>query len=158
MSIFSSCSLLSGFTPTCLPFAPSPPDRLLSLYHIRSLIRTHRVCIFQNLTVFHIFISFHIFIYSFIIITIIIMDFHSAYILRNKTESLSIIAKSYYCQKGPPKIYCGNTRWNRYVSSFLRKVPIVSDVLKLMESSFHALGAATENARLPKFDLVLGTR
>ena len=92
MSIFFSCSLLSGFTPTCLPFAPSPPDRLLSLYHIRSLIRTHRGVHLPNLTVFHIFISFHIFIYSFIIITIIIiMDFHSAYILRNKTESLSII-------------------------------------------------------------------
>ena len=34
---------------------------------------------------------------------------------------------------------------------------IVSDVFKVMGSSFQTLGAATEEARLPKLSLVLGT-
>ena len=40
---------------------------------------------------------------------------------------------------------------------FFRKVAIVSDVFKVMGSSFQTLGAATEKACLPKLCLVLGT-
>ena len=38
-----------------------------------------------------------------------------------------------------------------------RKITIVSDVFKVMWSSFQTLGAATEKARLPKLSFVLGT-
>ena len=40
---------------------------------------------------------------------------------------------------------------------FFRKMAIVSDVFKVMGSSFQTLGAATEKARLPKLSFVLGT-
>ena len=43
------------------------------------------------------------------------------------------------------------------LSFFFRKVAIVSDVLKIMVCSFQTLSAATEKARLPKLNLVLGT-
>ena len=43
------------------------------------------------------------------------------------------------------------------VLSFFRKVAIVSDVFKMMASSFQTLSAATEKACLPKLNLVLGT-
>ena len=36
------------------------------------------------------------------------------------------------------------------VLSFFRKIPIVSDVFKVIGSSFQTVGAATEKARLPK--------
>ena len=36
------------------------------------------------------------------------------------------------------------------VLSFFRKIAIVSDVFKVIGSSFQTLGAATEKARLPK--------
>ena len=44
-----------------------------------------------------------------------------------------------------------------YVLSFFRKVAIVSDVFKVMGSSFQTLGAAKEKARLPNLSFVLGT-
>ena len=40
---------------------------------------------------------------------------------------------------------------------FFQKIAIVSDVLKVMGSSFQILGAVTEKARLPKLSFVLGT-
>ena len=43
------------------------------------------------------------------------------------------------------------------VLSFFRKIVIVSDVFKVMGSSFQTLGAATEKACLPKLSFVLGT-
>ena len=43
------------------------------------------------------------------------------------------------------------------VLSVFRKIAIVSDVFKVTGSSFQALGAATEKARLPKLSFVLGT-
>ena len=43
------------------------------------------------------------------------------------------------------------------VLSFFRKIAIVSDVFKVIGSSFQNLGAATEKARLPKLCFVLGT-
>ena len=43
------------------------------------------------------------------------------------------------------------------VLSFFRKIAIVSDVFKVIGSSFQTLGAATEKARLPKLSFVLGT-
>ena len=59
--------------------------------------------------------------------------------------------------EGQPNIYGGNASWNRYVLSFVRKIAIVSDVFKVIGSSFQTLGAATEKAYLPKLSLVLGT-
>ena len=44
----------------------------------------------------------------------------------------------------------GNAIWNKYVLIVFRKIAIVSDVFKIMGSSFLTLGAATEKARLPK--------
>ena len=41
---------------------------------------------------------------------------------------------------------------------FFGKIAIVSDVLKVMGSSFQTLGAATQKACLPKLSFVLGTR
>ena len=41
--------------------------------------------------------------------------------------------------------------------SFFRKIAIVSDVSKVMGSSFQTIAAATEKARLPKISFVLGT-
>ena len=52
-------------------------------------------------------------------------------------------------QKGPLKIYDGNAIWNKCLE-FFQKVAIVSDVFKVMGSSFQTLGAATEKACLPK--------
>ena len=43
------------------------------------------------------------------------------------------------------------------VLSFFWKIAIVSDVFKVMGSSFQILGAATEKARLPKLSFLLGT-
>ena len=43
------------------------------------------------------------------------------------------------------------------VLSFFRKIAIVSDVFKVIGSSFQTLGTATEKARLPKLNFVLGT-
>ena len=64
--------------------------------------------------------------------------------------------KSHYQNEGQPKIYGGNAIWNKYVSSFFLKIAIVSDVFKVMGSSFQTIGAATEKARLPKLSFVLG--
>ena len=79
--------------------------------------------------------------------------------MRNKTASLSIIVtrKNQYQNDGQPNSYGGNAIWNGYVFNFLRKIPIVSDVFKVIGSSFQTLGAATEKARLPKLSFVLGT-
>ena len=55
------------------------------------------------------------------------------------------------------RIYGGKAIWNKYVLIFFRKVAIVSDVFKVMGSSFQTQGAATRKARLPKLSLVLGT-
>ena len=41
--------------------------------------------------------------------------------------------------------------------SFFRQIAIVSDVFKVIGSSFQTLGASTEKARLPKLRFVLGT-
>ena len=41
---------------------------------------------------------------------------------------------------------------------FFLKLAVVSDVFKVMGRSFHNIGAATENARLPNLSFVLGTR
>ena len=54
--------------------------------------------------------------------------------------------KSHYQNVGQPKIYGGNAIWNK-----------LSDVFKVMGSSFQTLGATTEKARLPKLSFVLGT-
>ena len=43
------------------------------------------------------------------------------------------------------------------MSSFFRKIAIVSDIFKVMGSSFQTLGAATEKARLLKLSSFLGT-
>ena len=43
------------------------------------------------------------------------------------------------------------------VLNFFRKIAIVSDVFKVIGSSFQTLGAATEKVRLPKLSFVLGT-
>ena len=43
------------------------------------------------------------------------------------------------------------------ILSFFRKVAIVSDVFKVMGSSFYTIGETTEKARLPKLSLDLGT-
>ena len=52
-------------------------------------------------------------------------------------------------------------RWCNYTpcagSMTELKIAIVSDVFKVMGSSFQTLGAATEKAHLPKFSFVLGT-
>ena len=79
---------------------------------------------------------------------------------RNKAESLSIIVnmdaqKSLSGNEGQSKTYGGNAIRNKYV--FYWKIAIVSDVFKVMGSSFQTLGAATEKARLPKLSFVLGT-
>ena len=67
--------------------------------------------------------------------------------------------KGQYQNEGQPNIYGGTAIWNRYVLSFLGKIKkaIVSDVFKVIGSSFQTLGAATEKARLPKLSFVLGT-
>ena len=65
--------------------------------------------------------------------------------------------KRQYQNEGKPNIYGGNAICNRYVLSFYRKIAIVSDVLKVIGSSFQTLGAATEIARLPKLSFVLCT-
>ena len=54
-------------------------------------------------------------------------------------------------------MYGGNAIFNRYVLSFFRKIAIVSDVFKVIRSSFQTLGAASEKACLPKLSFVLGT-
>ena len=46
---------------------------------------------------------------------------------------------------------------NKYVWSFFREVAIVSDVFKVIGSSFQTLGAGTEKACLPKLRFVLDT-
>ena len=43
------------------------------------------------------------------------------------------------------------------VLCFFWKIAIVSDVFKVIGSSFQTVGAATEKARLPKLRFVLGT-
>ena len=40
---------------------------------------------------------------------------------------------------------------------FFRKIAIVSDVFRVIGSTFQTLGAVTEKARLPKLSFVLGT-
>ena len=67
--------------------------------------------------------------------------------------------KSQYQNEGQRNIYGGNAIWNKYVLRFHRKIAIVSDVFKVLGSSFQTLGAATEKARLPKLIqvFVLGT-
>ena len=47
-------------------------------------------------------------------------------------------------------IHGGNAIWSRYVLIFFQKIAIVSDVFKVIGSSFQTLGAATEKARLSK--------
>ena len=41
---------------------------------------------------------------------------------------------------------------------FFRKIAIVSDVFKVIGSSFQTLGAAKEKARLPNLSFILGTK
>ena len=65
--------------------------------------------------------------------------------------------ESHYQNEGLPKIYGGNAIWNKYVLSFFRKIAIVSDVFKVMGSSFETLGSVTEKACLPKLSFVSGT-
>ena len=77
--------------------------------------------------------------------------------MRNKTESLSIIVNM-DAQKSLSERGTTNASWNKQVSSFFRKIAIVSDVFKVTGSSFQTLGAATEKARLPKLSFVLGTK
>ena len=57
------------------------------------------------------------------------------------------MCKSHYHNEVQPKIYGGNAILNKFVLRFFWKVPIVSDVFKVMGSSFQTLGAATEKAR-----------
>ena len=47
--------------------------------------------------------------------------------------------KSHYQTEGQPKIYGGNAIWNKCLE-FFQKVAIVSDVFKVMGSSFQTLG------------------
>ena len=44
-----------------------------------------------------------------------------------------------------------------FLEFFSRKIAVVSDVFNVMGNSFHTLGAATEEAHLPKLSFVLGT-
>ena len=44
----------------------------------------------------------------------------------------------------------------RYVLRFLRKEARLSQDFNVVGSAFQIMGAATENARLPRFSLVLG--
>ena len=71
---------------------------------------------------------------------------------------MTLRSESQYQNEGQSNIYYGgNAIWNKYVLSFFRKITIVSDVFKVMGSSFQTLGEATEKARLPKLSVVLGT-
>ena len=60
-------------------------------------------------------------------------------------------------ERGITKVCGGNAIWNKYVLSFFQRVVIVSDVFKVMGSSFQTLGTTTEKAHLPSLSLVLGT-
>ena len=62
------------------------------------------------------------------------------------------MCKSHYQNEGQLKIYGGNA-----CLEFFWKVAIVSDVFRVMGSSFQTLGTTTEEACLPKLSLVLGT-
>ena len=95
----------------------------------------------------------------------IVINFYGADILKNlssEAQQNRIIkhnreqgrAKVIIRTRGKPKIYGGNAIWNKYVLSFFRKIAIVSDVFKVIGSSFQTLGAATEEARLPKLSFV----
>ena len=64
--------------------------------------------------------------------------------------------KSQYQNEGQLNFYGGNAIWNRCLE-FFWKIAIVSDVFKVIGSSFQTLGAVTEKARLPKLSFVLGT-
>ena len=98
---------------------------------------------------------------------IIIIDFYGAYILRNlSSEAQQNRISKRNRKQGRAKVSI-RTRDNRTfmvgmqfgidVLSFFRKIAIVSDVFKVIVSSFRTLGAATEKARLPKLSFVLGT-
>ena len=98
---------------------------------------------------------------------IIIINFYGAYILRNlSSEAQQNRIIKHNREQGRAKVII-RTRDNRRfmvemqfginVFSFFRKIGIVSDVFKVMGSSFQILGAATEKARLPKLSFVLGT-
>ena len=98
---------------------------------------------------------------------VIIIDFYGAYILRNlSSEAQQNRISKRNRKQGRAKVSI-RTRDNRTfmvgmqfgidVLSFFRKIAIVSDVFKVIGSSFQTLGAATEKARLPKLSFVLGT-
>ena len=60
---------------------------------------------------------------------------------------------SHYQNEGQPKIYGGNAIWNKCLE-FFWKTAIVSDIFKVMESSFQLLGAAIEKACLLKLSFI----
>ena len=96
---------------------------------------------------------------------LIIINFYGAYILRNlSSEAQQNRISKHNREQGRAKVSI-RTRDNRtfmvemqFGMSFFRKIAIVSDVFKVIGSSFQTLGAATEKARLPKLsfgDLLL---
>ena len=103
-------------------------------------------------------------------IIIIIINFYSDYILRNlgsetqQKESLSIIMN----RDGYLKVIIRTMDHQRFMvemqfginvffNSFFRNIAVVSDVFKVMGSSFQTQGTAREKSCLPMLNLVLGT-
>ena len=97
----------------------------------------------------------------------IIINLYGVYILRNlNSEAQQNIIIKHNREQGRAKVII-RTRDNRRfmvemqleinVLSSFRKIAIVSDVFKVMGSSFHTLGAATDKTRLPMLSFVLVT-
>ena len=99
------------------------------------------------------------------VVLLIIINFYGAYILRNlSSEAQQNIIIKHNREQGRANVII-RTRDNRRfmvemqfrinVLSFVSEIAIVSDVFKVMVSSFQTLGAATEKACLPKLSFVL---
>ena len=99
---------------------------------------------------------------------LIIINFYGTYILRNlRSEVQQNTIIKYNRQHGRPKVLIRMRDNRRFMVemqfginlslSFFRKIVIVSDVFKVMWSSFQTLSATTEKAYLPKLSFVLCT-
>ena len=93
-----------------------------------------------------------------LLLIIIIINFYGAYIPRNlSSEAQQNRIIKHNREQGCAKVSI-RTRDNRtFMVEFFRKIAIVSDVFKVIRSSFQTLGAATEKACLPKLSFVLDT-
>ena len=97
----------------------------------------------------------------------IIINFYGAYILRNlSSEAQQNRFIKHNHEHGRVKVsirmrdnrtFLVEMQFGIDVLIFFRKIAIVSDVFKVIGSSFQTLGAATEKACLPKLSFVLGT-